>query len=1014
MHIHIQSEMSFLLHELSTVFLQQGYSRPTLDFSACSSFEIQCAMGVSEQELKQFFALIYPLRPPVKRDLTNNKKELYLFIGDRIPIDTWHVVMNAPSHMIIDPLQEQLQQLGFNKIVYKKAKPPTASMKYGGASLMVRQLLMWLCAQQDIEVQSEAVWDSQAKDIWLYLPLPKKTWDAMCQHTPFWIISDDQEMAQSWVQRLQQEGYTQAKYLSSTIHDHSFDFYPALFADYYDEFNRLQEVLQDLLSDHQVDITQHQLQILTVAQAQIQWDHYQQSLADPNQEVALNTTLPLPFYETYETCENDTNKGVDTLLSQALNAPYLLLPFHANRKGEIYPQKGILPTRWAITIYTDNLSMTQPLLDHLQHALFHRVDVQSLSSLQPHYGVSIEWGSAAAHLEIVNQITSFIQNLGEFPIIEHIPRQAIQGQGTEQADNHIKIYICMSDLNTKYWFKKLHTLCKKTKLNLVICAGDLHPLVQKIRKLPLQSFELINPQEYVESHGYGSQIDAATHWNSSDWSSTSRDKSLLEESGLADIYPLDEDRSSTKKSLSIQNLWESMGGLPTAIPTNDVVSIRYGGAHISLISYLQALIQQHSDYEVECIACWSKDDFDVVIEFPLDLNHLNTQDDEPILDWNEWFIFGPSRFQAYPLFQYNESNVSIADLKVLRSDQTQDTSMMIKNIQARIPSITLADTFLTSYHAELLYRIADCVTHKQLCVLQGQSGSGKKHLVLLLAHILQQKVLHCFASEVSTAHIERCHQEGIWLLLEDIQTANISLQRSLSRDLMFNRADNSPIFVCTDTPLVGHHFQHAQWLNRCYTLSFVYQSSLHYYEDILKYLVFTSQSDILLFAKMYHIQNESPARYTQLSTLVHIESFLKALAALQYGLENQFSKIPDSIATTHTQVHAQVHTQLNTSLDDHSLQSPMYKIRPHWFIFNDILADMQTYLGNRSFEIPLGQEAYQHHQKKSYTIMRIALKKHYLDPFPRIKQQRQIIALLENLGIGFANWNLANSSQPEL
>lgn len=1010
MHIHIQSEMSFLLHELSTILLQQGYSRPTLDFSACSSFEIQCAMGVSEQELKQFLDLLSPLRPPVKRDLTNNRKELYLCIGDRFPIHTWHVVMNAPHHMIIDPLQEQLQQLGFNEIVYKKAKPPTASMKYGGASLMVRQLLMWLCAQQDIEVQSEAVWDSQAKDIWLYLPLPKKTWDAMCQHTPFWIISDDPDMAQSWVQRLQQEGYTQAKYLSSTIHDHSFNFYPALFADYYDEFNHLQELLQNLLSDHHVDTTQHQLQILTADQAHIQWDRYQQSIADSTPELVLNTTLPLPFYETNDIdkiYESNTHKGINALPSQVLNAPYLILPFHAYRKGEVYPLKGILPTRWAITIYTDHLTMTQPLLNDLQHALFHRIDVELLSSLHPQYGVSIEWGSAAGHIEIVHQITAFVRNLGEFPIIDHIPRQAMQGQGTEQTNNHIKIYICMSDLNAKHWFKKLHTLCKKTKLNLVMCAGDLHPLVQKIRKLPLQSFELINPQDYVESHGYGEQTETATHWNSSHWLSTSRDQSLLEDSGLAEIYPLDEDPLSTNKNLSINSLWESMGGLPTAIPTNDIVSIRYGGAHISLISYLQTLIQQHSDYEIELIACWSKDDFDVVVEFPLDLDHLNTQDDDPILDWNEWFIFGPSRYQAYPLFQYDESSVSIAGLKVLRSDRTQDTSMMIKNRQACIPNITVADTFLNSYHAELLYRIADCVIHKQPCVLQGQSGSGKKHLVLLLAHILQQKVLHCFASEISTAHIEQCRQEGIWLLLEDIQTADLSLQRSLSRDLMFTRADYSPIFVCTETPLLRHHFQHAQWLNRCYTLSFVYQNSLHHYENILKYLVFASHSDILLFATMYRIKNESPARYAQLSTLVHIESFLKALAALQYGLENQLSKRPESIVTPYTQAH----TELNASLDNHSLQSSMHRIRPYWFVFNDLLADMQTYLSNRSFEIPLGQEAYQHHQKKSYTIMRIALKKHYLDPFPHIKQQKQIIMLLESLGIGFANWNLAHCSQ---
>ena len=42
-------------------------------------------------------------------------------------------------------------------------------------------------------------------------------------------------------------------------------------------------------------------------------------------------------------------------------------------------------------------------------------------------------------------------------------------------------------------------------MNVVMNASDLHPLILDLKQIPLASFQLINPQEYIEQYGYDTQ-----------------------------------------------------------------------------------------------------------------------------------------------------------------------------------------------------------------------------------------------------------------------------------------------------------------------------------------------------------------------------------------------------------------------------------------------------------------------------------------------------------------------------
>ena len=1017
MQIHMQSDLSFLLHELSSQLLKAGYARPWLDFTHCQAFEIQCGLGVSEQELDAFLQCISPLHPPVKRDITNYKKELTLFIGDQYKLTEWDIVLNAPQSTLVQPLEQQLEQLGIQQVNYKRARPPHAVLKYGGASLFIRQLLTWLCAQQSISITCEQVWDQQSKELWLYLPVPIESLTQIKNKYPICLMSDDEELARDYGDMLLQQGYTQvAIYVSQELLD-GFECYWSLLNHYPDEVEGLQKQLTQFLQQHSVDLTQYQLTQLDEQQAHIRWQSFQKNsqfidsmnLSDLSvSSSSLNTSPPISQPKPHE---------LDTIPS------YVVLPLHAYQQQKIYPQKGDDPKRWSIDIHCDHARIAQKIKKQLQDKGFTRIDIHVLAPQKESDALQIHWGSAAAYKHIVTTIMSIVSQVGTFPFVIHKPYEALEGLGSDQESNQICIHLCAQDLHMKSWLKKIQNIGKQTHLNLVMNVSDLHPLASALRALPLSSFTLINPQEYLENHGYHDVHAMSPNWNDHTFNSSlisSQDQSDSSHSEIAHLYPLTDDSSQSTQDTHtsyvkdyLRETWKSMGGLSTAIPDSEQVCIRYGGAHITLIHYIQQLIIHHSAYnheDVILMPCWSEDDQDIVVEFPIHVHsdHISNQWEK--LDWNEWFIFGPNRYKSLEFIRLDsdESKLYIADLtlelsKSVRSHEillTESTHKEADELMtasssllssapshssdsyfhplAYIPHLNSHDTFIDHQQANHLYHMAQCVKYQQACFVQGVSGSGKTKLILFLAHHMQQSVIQCFAHEITLEILTQCIQENIWLIIQEVQYISIEIQATLARTFA-----HSPhpfmAFLCTsltEEQWNQSHFYYPTWFHPLYRIYIPYQKELDHYESVLSYLVFAEPKEIFFLAKHYQLPVADRAMYYKISSLIHIKVFLKALAALHYGSEE-----------------LKQHGKLNY-------------LKPYWHAFHAILSSMSQHIQRDDHDLTMISQSKEKHRQYSYTIMRTALKQHYLDPIADALQKRMVMELLEQLGIGLIRWDL--------
>ena len=159
--------------------------------------------------------------------------------------------------------------------------------------------------------------------------------------------------------------------------------------------------------------------------------------------------------------------------------------------------------------------------------------------------------------------------------------------------------------------------------------------------------------------------------------------------------------------------------------------IKYGGAPVALVEYVAGMVQKHTGHHPRLKKEWDDDDDDIWVYVPVAHAEVVEEPDAP--DLTEWFadLAAPD---ARPFIEVTDKVVRVGHITLPRREGEAD--------EALVPT---PDGFthycIDTRTADTLLHVAESVSLREPCLLEGETSVSKTSIIQYLAMLLGQPVV---------------------------------------------------------------------------------------------------------------------------------------------------------------------------------------------------------------------------------------------------------------------------------
>ncbi len=162
-------------------------------------------------------------------------------------------------------------------------------------------------------------------------------------------------------------------------------------------------------------------------------------------------------------------------------------------------------------------------------------------------------------------------------------------------------------------------------------------------------------------------------------------------------------------------------------------SIHFGGAPVTLIYHISALVEQYTGLKCQLKKLWSKEDDDIWVQLPTIT--LQQSPETNHLDLDSWFSKGPKLKKQESFLKITEKEVLLAGLKLPRNLGEKTFAHLIP------PAEEFNHYCMDQRTAETVEHIAQSVLLREPCLLEGETSVSKTSAIQYVAMLLNQPLI---------------------------------------------------------------------------------------------------------------------------------------------------------------------------------------------------------------------------------------------------------------------------------
>ncbi len=353
---------------------------------ASDSYELRHGKGIAMRDLGPMLAVLEPLRPPTRAVNDLGDADVELRLGMSAPASDYNLTLYGNSRRICERMGRLLGPIGMSSQSDKLGKQEGNVLDYGGAPLMLRQLIRWLSLREGIDLRENKEWDEDDDDIWLHVRDPEQEGRPAREYVDVVVETDAPAEVGPLVEALGKRGFanvTTAAMTTDGTWGRRFLVAPGPF-DWEDggmESSMLDVSMGELLEGAGVDLQRYPIE----------------RLQEPH--------------------------------NQPANAR-LSVPMKAWRQEELRAYAGPHPERFDLRVRVDSPTAAETLRDALHEAGFPHVLIEETPASDL-VGYCITWGAAANESTIASSLRRVVE--AEMERIGAAPEHVL---GTRESDEH--------------------------------------------------------------------------------------------------------------------------------------------------------------------------------------------------------------------------------------------------------------------------------------------------------------------------------------------------------------------------------------------------------------------------------------------------------------------------------------------------------------------------------------------------------------------------------------------------
>ena len=362
MKLRIRSDLHELNHAIAQSYEASGAGTAEVRGERCDSYELRHSKGLSMASLAPVLDALRPLLPPTRAVDELGDTDVELRLGMRASRDDYRLAIHGNSERICEHLAGLLGPVGLAAESHRLGRQDGNVLEYGGAPLMLRQLLRWLLVQEGVEVRETKEWGDDDQDVWLHVRDPEQEGRPAREYVNVVVETDDLTASQPLLDALRARGFVRVQARPLTINGawgRRFLVHPGPLAweDGGMETALLDVSLGELLEQQAVD----------------------------------GQRFPVERHE----------EGED-------NEARLSVPLRAWRSGELRPYAGSHSERFDLRIRTEETDAAASLRQSLHDAGFPHVLVEQADP-EELVGYRISWGAIASETALAGRVRATVE-----------------------------------------------------------------------------------------------------------------------------------------------------------------------------------------------------------------------------------------------------------------------------------------------------------------------------------------------------------------------------------------------------------------------------------------------------------------------------------------------------------------------------------------------------------------------------------------------------------------------------